>query len=126
VRGASSAADFDATYVFLRRCSEDPWVPIGATAVVAVLGRGLHAMYKGDSKTSYRMMRYRILFQGSIVLALLYGTYLNATGGAVPGGPKRSAVDKRFYLDTAEEYAAEARRAGPGAAPLTDASEQQR
>jgi hypothetical protein len=86
--------------------------------VVGVLGRGLYAMYKGDSKTSYRMMRYRILFQGSIVLALLYGTYLNATGSAVPGGPRRSAVDKRFYLDTAEEYAAEARRAGPGAAPL--------
>lgn len=93
-------------------------MPVGAALVVGVLGRGLHAMYRGDTKTSYRMMRYRILFQGSIVLALLYGTYLNASGMTAPGAPQRSAVDKRFYLDRAEEYAAVAvPPVGPGAAP---------
>lgn len=99
---------------------------MGAVLVVGVLGRGLHAMYRGDTKTSYRMMRYRILFQGSIVLALLYGTYLNASGMTAPGAPQRSAVDKRFYLDRAEEYAAAktGRVAGPGTAPApTDDSE---
>lgn len=95
------------------RSKEDPWVPVGAALVVGVLGRGLHAMYKGDTKTSYRMMRYRILWQGSVVLALVFGMYAGGGGSAVPGST-RAAVDKRFYLDAAEKYAVEVGPKGPG------------
>lgn len=45
----------------------------GFTLIVGVLGRGLHALYTGNKAVSYRMMRYRVLFQVGTVFALIFG-----------------------------------------------------
>eukprot|EP01138_Halocafeteria_seosinensis_P014699 gb/GECG01015005.1/.p1 GENE.gb/GECG01015005.1/~~gb/GECG01015005.1/.p1 ORF type:complete len:147 (+),score=18.34 gb/GECG01015005.1/:1-441(+) len=92
-----------------RRFLEEPLVPIGLVLVVGVFGRGLKALYSGDSKTSFRMMRYRVLFQGATVVAILYGMYFhhftkqnNST--AMEPGNNRLAVDKRYYLENAKKW----------------------
>jgi hypothetical protein len=105
------------------RFSEDPFVPIFAGLVVVVLGRGLFALVSGDRRTSYRMMRYRVLFQGSVVLAVLYGMYFRvgaATGSGAAdiwaGSGRQPAVDKRWFLKEAREAEAEAATAAAVAA----------
>lgn len=117
-----------------RRFMEEPMVPIGESfsqsysmshfffispfilpygaglaLVMGVFGRGLKALYIGDSKTSFRMMRYRVLFQGATVVAILYGMYFHHfqqqdKSATVNPRDKRVAVDKRFYLDNAAKW----------------------
>ena len=84
--------------------AELPVVAAGLAAVVGVAGRGLYAMYKGDKRVSYRMMRYRVLFQFGTVLALIYSMYYRTTTRKDPSEGKRLTVDKRYYLDTSFEY----------------------
>ena len=81
----------------------------GLALVVGVFGRGLKALYTGDSKTSFRMMRYRVLFQGATVVAILYGMYFQHftkqnNAAAVQPGKDRLAVDKRYYLENAQKW----------------------
>jgi hypothetical protein len=71
--------------------------------ILGVLGRGLHAMYTGNRATSYRMMRYRVLFQGGTVVALVFGMYLRPNAVEDPSVGRGTVVDKRFFLDYAQE-----------------------
>lgn len=79
------------------------------TATVAVLGRGMWAMYSGNQVISQRMMRYRVLAQGVTLLAVTYGMVLHAQSPKDPSRNRRPTVDKRFFLDHASELAVDAR-----------------
>ena len=60
-------------------------------------------MNRGDRATSYRMMRYRVLFQVGTIFALLAGMYFKDSRDD-PTVSAGSVIDKRFYLDTAIEF----------------------
>lgn len=63
--------------------------------VVGVLGRGLYSFVRSDKQTSYRMMRYRVLFQGGVVLFLLFGVFFKPELGTGWGKVEQHAlVDK--------------------------------
>lgn len=81
--------------------------------MVGVLSRGIAAFQRGDKRTSYRMMRYRVLFQGATALVLVFGVYFQATQKPDPAAGKSFAVDKRFFLDAAHEYTFEDGKATP-------------
>jgi hypothetical protein len=70
--------------------------------ILGVLGRGLYSMYVGNREVSYRMMRYRVLFQGGTIVALVFGMYYRPGSGDAAVGAG-TAVDKRFFLDYAKE-----------------------
>ena len=86
------------------RFSEDPLIPIGCALLVGVLARGLGALYRGDSKTSYRMMRYRILFQGGVIAALMYSMYFRTQGKDSDAVKRAFAVDPDWWVKHAREY----------------------
>ena len=61
---------------------KNPFVLAGALATCGVLGYGLIAMRRGDSKTSQLMMRWRIFAQGATVgIMIASATYFKMNGG---------------------------------------------
>ncbi len=76
----------------------------GFALIVGVLGRGLHALYVGNRERSYRMMRYRVLFQGGTIVALVFGMYYRPNVSVDPALGHGTVVDKRFFLDYAKEH----------------------
>jgi hypothetical protein len=54
----------------------NPFVPIGCLLTVGVLINGVYAMRAKDRVKSQRMMRYRVVAQGSTLIALCVGTML--------------------------------------------------
>jgi len=91
------------TEKFVRKFKRDPLIPIGFALILGVLGRGLHALYVGNREASYRMMRYRVLFQGGTIVALVFGMYYRPNSVDDPAVGKGTIVDKRFFLDYAKE-----------------------
>ncbi len=71
--------------------------------LVGVLGRGLFAMYTGKKEASYRMMRYRVLFQVGTIAALVFGMYFRPNIGEDAAVGAGTVVDKRYFLDHARE-----------------------
>lgn len=67
---------------FFRKTTENPLVPIGVAATIAVLVSGVWQMNKGNQAKSQRMMRLRVLFQGLTVFALIGGVYYGTTKSA--------------------------------------------
>jgi hypothetical protein len=55
---------------------QNPFVPIGMAITAGVLARGIYAMKQNDSKTSQRMMRWRVGAQGATIIALIFGVLL--------------------------------------------------
>ena len=72
-------------------------------AIVGVLGRGLWSMYAGQKEASYRMMRYRVVFQVGTIAALVFGMYFRQNDEASDVNAKGTIVDKRFFMDYARE-----------------------
>lgn len=58
---------------FIRKTKENPLVPIGLLATVAILVNGVRSMTKGDRQMSQKMMRARVVAQGFTVAALVGG-----------------------------------------------------
>ena len=54
----------------------NPLVPLGCLATVVVLLRGVVAMKNKDTAKSQKMMRWRVVAQGSTILALVAGTLI--------------------------------------------------
>lgn len=83
-------------------------VSTGLALVVGVLTRGINAFRTGDQSTSYRMMRYRILFQAGVVFVLLFGVFFrsqtNLTSSSDPNRRPGMAIDKQYVMDLAVEY----------------------
>lgn len=90
------------------RCALTVAGPAGFALLLGVLGRGLYSMYAGNQKASYRMMRYRVLFQVGSIAALVYGLYFRPNLGEEEAGGvgKGTVVDKRFFMDYAREIKA--------------------
>ncbi|KAJ8948164.1 hypothetical protein NQ318_009256 [Aromia moschata] len=63
---------------FIRKFSENPYVPIGAAATTAALGYGLWSFKNGKKQMSQYMMRTRVAAQGFTVLALVLGIAMGA------------------------------------------------
>ncbi|ORZ31222.1 hypoxia induced protein conserved region-domain-containing protein [Catenaria anguillulae PL171] len=59
-----------------RKSIEEPLVPIGMTATVFALLKGVSAFRAGDQKTSQQMMRWRIAGQGFTLAAALAGLWM--------------------------------------------------
>jgi hypothetical protein len=91
----------------------------GFALIVGVLGRGLHALYVGNRETSYRMMRYRVLFQGGTIVALVFGMYLRPNSSVDPATGSGTVVDKRFFLDYSKEYTVLNKAPTAAATPLS-------
>ncbi|CAE7250254.1 unnamed protein product, partial [Symbiodinium sp. KB8] len=81
-------------------------------AVVVVLSRGINAFTRGDQSTSFRMMRYRVIFQAGVAFVLLFGVFFRIGGS--DHEPKTfaetrtaSSVDKEYFMDVGVEYCVE-------------------
>jgi hypothetical protein len=59
----------------LRKCRENPFVPIGALITTAFLAGGFSAFQKGEKKKMQFMMRGRVVAQG-LTLVVIVGSYL--------------------------------------------------
>lgn len=57
----------------IRKCSENPLVPIGALATTGALTYGVWSFRTGQRKMSQYMMRTRVAAQGFTVLAIVLG-----------------------------------------------------
>jgi len=62
----------------VRRCKEQPLIPIGSLCTAGALIYGLVSMKRGDRFMSQRMMRLRIMAQGFTVMACLAGVFHTA------------------------------------------------
>ena len=59
----------------LRKCRENPFVPIGALVTVAFLTGGFRAFQKGQKQKMQYMMRGRVLAQ-AFTLVVIGGSYM--------------------------------------------------
>ncbi|KAJ7316566.1 hypothetical protein JRQ81_002728 [Phrynocephalus forsythii] len=57
----------------VRKCKENPAVPLGLFATAAAFTYGLISFQRGDSVRSQRMMRARVLAQGLTLSAIVLG-----------------------------------------------------
>lgn len=69
-----------------------------------MLTRGIGAFSRGDRSTSYRMMRYRILFQGGVVLLMIGAMFLRKKPYHDPAEGRLYTVNKQAFLEAAHEY----------------------
>ena len=69
---------------------------------MAVLTRGIYAFQSGDRNTSYRMMRYRVLFQSGVALLVLFGVLFRPEKPD-PSLKTHYTVDKDAFLRLAKE-----------------------
>lgn len=79
----------------------------GLGAVVIVLTRGIAAFTKGDRSTSFRMMRYRVIFQAGVAFALLFGVFFRPQPKQDVGVRPGMSIDKHFVMDLGMEYRVE-------------------
>ncbi|XP_045769629.1 HIG1 domain family member 2A, mitochondrial [Maniola jurtina] len=63
---------------FIRKFSENPFVPIGCLATAGALSYGLWCFRTKRSKLSQKMMRVRIVAQGFTIAALVVGVVMGA------------------------------------------------
>ena len=59
----------------LRKCTEEPLVPLGAIATTAFLAAGFRAFIRGESNKAQVFMRGRVLAQGFTVAAMCVGAF---------------------------------------------------
>merc|ERR1711874_939538 len=62
---------------FIRKVSENPWVPLGTLLTIGFLGRGMFSFMRRDMSRSQFMMRGRIAAQGFTVVGLMMGIVWN-------------------------------------------------
>ncbi|KOC59122.1 HIG1 domain family member 2A [Habropoda laboriosa] len=67
----------------IRKCKENPLVPIGTTATTAALTYGLWSFYCGNALLSQYMMRARVGAQAFTILSIV--------GGCIIAGNKDNA-----------------------------------
>mmetsp|Transcript_25777 Transcript_25777/g.43008 ORF Transcript_25777/g.43008 Transcript_25777/m.43008 type:complete len:93 (-) Transcript_25777:217-495(-) len=60
----------------LRKCIEEPLVPVGALATTAFLTAGLRAFHSGNKSRSQALMRGRVIAQGVTVAAICMGGFM--------------------------------------------------
>jgi len=75
--------------------------------VVAVLTRGIVAFTRGDRAGSFRMMRYRVIFQSGVAFVLLFGVFFRPDGSPSPQARTGASVDKSYIMDVGVEYRVE-------------------
>ncbi|XP_015597610.1 HIG1 domain family member 2A, mitochondrial [Cephus cinctus] len=63
----------------IRRCKENPFVPIGAVATVTAFLVGINSFRKGDKIMSQKMMRARVFAQSFTIVAMVGGVFFTAT-----------------------------------------------
>ncbi|KAM3964952.1 HIG1 domain family member 2A, mitochondrial [Aphomia sociella] len=63
---------------FIRKITENPFVPIGCLATTGALSYGLWSFKTGKTKVSQQMMRLRIVAQGFTIAALVVGVMMTA------------------------------------------------
>jgi hypothetical protein len=90
----------------------------GLAAVVVVLTRGIAAFTRGDKSTSFRMMRYRVIFQAGVAFALMAGVFLRPQSNPDSTVRPGMAADKQYFMDLSEEYRVEDGK--PVFAPVTE------
>ncbi|XP_075975397.1 HIG1 domain family member 2A, mitochondrial [Anticarsia gemmatalis] len=61
---------------FVRKFSDNPFVPIGCLATVGALSYGLWTFRTGRKRMSQQMMRLRIVAQGFTIAALVGGVMM--------------------------------------------------
>jgi len=59
----------------VRKCINEPLVPIGALVTVGFLGSGLSAFHKGQKGKAQLLMRGRVVAQAFTVIAMGIGAY---------------------------------------------------
>ena len=59
----------------LRKCKDEPLVPLGALATTAFLTAGFRAFIRGESNKAQVFMRGRVLAQGFTVAAMCVGAF---------------------------------------------------
>ncbi len=64
--------------------------------------RGIMAFQAGDRNTSYRMMRYRVLFQGGVAFMVLFGVLFRPERPD-PSLKTHYTLDKATFLRAAKE-----------------------
>ncbi|KAJ0183255.1 hypothetical protein K1T71_001231 [Dendrolimus kikuchii] len=62
---------------FVRKFTENPFVPIGCLATAGALSYGLWSFRTGRKRMSQQMMRLRIVAQGFTITALVVGVMLS-------------------------------------------------
>lgn len=63
---------------FIRKISENPFVPIGCLATAGALSYGLWSFRTGRKRLSQQMMRMRIVAQGFTITALIVGVIMTS------------------------------------------------
>lgn len=59
----------------LRKCGEEPLVPLGALATTAFLTAGFRAFIRGEANKAQVFMRGRVVAQGFTVAAMCVGAF---------------------------------------------------
>mmetsp|Transcript_38313 Transcript_38313/g.28218 ORF Transcript_38313/g.28218 Transcript_38313/m.28218 type:complete len:97 (+) Transcript_38313:77-367(+) len=59
----------------VRKCTNEPLVPIGALVTTAFLVQGLRAFHSGQKKVAQQLMRGRVVAQMFTVIAMGFGAY---------------------------------------------------
>jgi len=62
----------------IRKCKENPFVPIGALLTTAFLAGGFRAFQRGEKHKMQYMMRGRVVAQG-FTLVVILGSYIMST-----------------------------------------------
>ena len=95
-----------------RKCRQDPLVPMGCLATVAMLTGGLYSFRLGQPLISQQFMRARVLAQAATVTVLGVGTFM--LGGGTPSSSSRPSdhAEQRVAaeIDPATLRAIEAKR----------------
>jgi hypothetical protein len=60
----------------IRKCQNEPLVPIGALVTVGFLLQGLKAFHRGQTATAQKLMRGRVAAQAFTVIAMAFGTFM--------------------------------------------------
>uniref|UniRef100_A0A1A7WBH8 HIG1 hypoxia inducible domain family, member 2A n=1 Tax=Iconisemion striatum TaxID=60296 RepID=A0A1A7WBH8_9TELE len=63
---------------FIRKTTENPFVPLGCLGTAGMLVYGLRAFHQGKTRQSQMLMRGRIFAQGFTVVAIIVGVFATA------------------------------------------------
>lgn len=61
---------------FIERCKEQPFVPLGVLATIGAVGMAARGLRRGDKHDANRWFRWRVIFQGLTVVALVAGSFV--------------------------------------------------
>lgn len=59
----------------IRKCKNEPLVPVGALATTFFLLSGLRSFHQGNKKQAQMLMRGRVIAQGVTILAMAVGAF---------------------------------------------------